>query len=208
VVGTSVVALIYILSTASVMGILSPGLLAHSNAPFADAAALLFGPAAGYVIGFAGAAACVGALNGWILLQGQMPLAAALDRLFPKMFRSRSGNGTPVRGIVISSVFVSVLLLLNSAESFVGKFTFVILLATLATLVPYLLSALAQLKFLIRERSGGGYAGPGVVAALAFAYSAWAVIGLGGYTIFWGLACIATGLPVFLWVRQRKRRLS
>jgi APA family basic amino acid/polyamine antiporter len=204
VVGTSVVALVYILSTASVMGILPRDVLARSNAPFADAAAMLFGSAAGYVVGFAGAAACIGALNGWILLQGQMPLAAALDRLFPKMFRSRSGNGTPVRGIVVSSVFVSVLLSMNYAAGFVEKFTFVILLATLATLVPYLLSALAQLKFLIRERKGGGLAGPVAVAALAFAYSAWAVVGLGGYTIFWGLACIATGLPVFLWMRHRK----
>ena len=205
IIGTSVVALVYILSTVSVMGILSPDVLAHSNAPFADAAEKLFGSAAGYIIAGAGVAACVGALNGWILLQGQMPLAAALDHLFPKIFRARSDNGTPVRGIVVSSTLVSVLLLMNYTEGFVEKFTFIILLATLATLVPYLVSALAQIKFLIRAQKGGQVAGPMLVAALALAYSAWAVIGLGGYTIFWGVVCIATGIPIFIRMRTRKR---
>ncbi len=208
IVGTSVVALVYIVSTVSVMGILSPDVLARSNAPFADAAAQMFGSAAGYIIAFAGVAACVGALNGWILLQGQMPLAAALDQLFPAMFRARSANGTPVRGIVVSSVLISILLLMNYTEGFVEKFTFVILLATLATLVPYLLSALAQIKFLIREKKGGQVAGPMLVAALALAYSAWAVIGLGGYTIFWGVVCIATGIPVFVWMRRGRSRTA
>ena len=206
IIGTSVAALVYILSTVSVMGILSPDTLAHSNAPFADAAARLFGSAAGYIVAFAGVAACVGALNGWILLQGQMPLAAALDHLFPGMFRARSGNGTPALGIVVSSICVSGLLLMNYTEGFVEKFTFVILLATLATLVPYLVSTLAQLKFLFREGNGTRIAGSVIVAALAFAYSAWAVIGLGAYTIFWGVVFIGTGVPVF--VRMRRRRIT
>ncbi len=208
IIGTSVVAIVYVLSTVSVMGILPPDVLAKSNAPFADAAALHFGSAAGYIIAFAGVAACVGALNGWVLLQGQVPLAPALDHLFPKLFGARSANGTPVRGIVISSVLVSILLMMNYAEGFVEKFTFVILLATLATLIPYLMSALAQMKFLIREKQGGLLAGPGVVAALAFVYSAWAVVGLGGYTIFWGIVCVATGIPVFVWMRMRRRNAS
>ncbi len=204
VIGTSIVALVYILSTVSIMGILSPADLAHSNAPFADAAAKLFGSAAGYIIAGAGAVACIGALNGWILLQGQMPLAAALDHLFPKRFRALSKNGTPARGIVVSSVCISALLLMNYTEGFVEKFTFVILLATLATLVPYLVSTLAQLKFVYQAKNGVGLARLGIIAALAFLYSAWAVIGLGSYTIFWGIVLISTGIPIFIWMRVRR----
>ena len=52
-----------------------------------------------------------GALNGWILLQGRVPLAAAQDGLFPEAVRRRHGKrGTPVFGLVVSSVLVSVLM--------------------------------------------------------------------------------------------------
>ena len=158
------------------------------------------------IIAGAGAVACIGALNGWILLQGQMPLAAALDHLFPKGFRSRSKTGTPVWGIVLSSVFISILLMMNYTEGFVEKFTFVILLATLATLVPYLISTLAQLKFLFRAKDRAGVIRLGIIAAAAFLYSVWAVIGLGAYTIFWGIVLIATGIPVFIWMRLRREQ--
>lgn len=203
--GTSIAAAVYILSTVSIMGILSPADLSLSNAPFSDAAARLFGPAAGYVVAGAGAVACIGALNGWVLLQGQMPRAAALDGLFPRRFRVLSRTGTPVHGTVISSLLVSVLLLMNYMEGFVAKFTFVILLATLATLVPYLVSTLAQLKFALAAKDRTGQAGLGLIAALAFLYSAWAVAGLGGPTILWGIALMATGIPIFIWMRTRSR---
>ncbi len=206
VVGTSIAALIYILSTVSIMGILSPHDLAHSDAPFADAAARMFGPAAKYIVAGAGAIACIGALNGWILLQGQMPRAAALDNLFPRRFSALSRTGAPLQGIVFSSVCVSALLLMNYTKGFVEKFTFVILLATLATLVPYLVSALAQLKFEFQASHRPGLTGLGAIATLALLYSGWAVLGLGAYTIFWGLVLIATGVPVFIWMRRRKPR--
>ena len=50
-----------------------------------------------------------GALNGWILIQGRVPLAAAQDGLFPKPFAQVSGTRkTPVVGLVASSVLLSV----------------------------------------------------------------------------------------------------
>lgn len=203
--GTIVAALIYVLSTVSIMGLLSPAELAGSHAPFADAATRLFGSTAGYVVACAGAVACVGALNGWVLLQGQMPRAAALDGLFPGRFRALSGSGVPVLGTVVSSACISALLLMNYMEGYVEKFTFAILLATLATLVPYLASALAQLKFIVQARHRPGLTGLAIVAVLAFLYSAWAVVGLGAYTIFWGVVMLATGVPLFAWMRARPR---
>ncbi|MBL7961132.1 amino acid permease, partial [bacterium] len=164
------------------------------------------GSSAGYIVACAGVVACIGALNGWILLQGQMPLAAALDDLFPKKFRALSKTGTPAFGIIISSVLISLLMLMNYAESFVDKFTFVILLATLATLIPYLLSTLAQLKFVYKAKDRKKLVKLVIITVLAFLYSAWAVIGLGAYTIFWGIVLIATGVPVFIWMRARRMR--
>jgi basic amino acid/polyamine antiporter, APA family len=68
------------------MGVLPAGALASSNAPFADAARQMFGGWAGNAVAIGAIVSAFGALNGWILLQGQIPLAAARDRLFPASF--------------------------------------------------------------------------------------------------------------------------
>ncbi|MFC2103329.1 amino acid permease [Bacteroidota bacterium] len=202
--GTLIAAFVYILATVSVMGIISPAELSHSNAPFADAATLLWGSAAGYIVAAAGAVACFGALNGWILLQGQMPLAAAIDNLFPMRFANLSKAGTPVFGLILSSVLISLIMMMNFTQGLVEKFTFVILLSTLATLVPYLFSTLAQLKFIYLTRDNKKLIKLLIVTILAFLYSVWAVIGLGVYTIFWGVVFISSGIPIFVWMRSRK----
>ena len=86
-----------------------------------------------------------GALNGWILLQGRVPLAAAEDGLFPRRSpgctasaRRRSSGWSSRRCCVTG------LMLMNYTKGLVDAFTFVILLATLTTLVPYAFSAAAQ----------------------------------------------------------------
>src|SRR6188768_578912 len=56
----------------------------------------------------------LGALNGWILLQGRIPLAAAEDGLFPKQFAKVHGKRrTPVFGLVVSSVLLTGLMFAN-----------------------------------------------------------------------------------------------
>ena len=71
---------------------------------------------------------CFGALNGWILLQGQLPLAAAVDGLLPRVFARVSPRGTPVAGLVISSVLVTLVVATNYTRGLVNAFTFIILL--------------------------------------------------------------------------------
>jgi len=204
--GTLIAAFVYIFATVSVMGIISPTDLSVSNAPFADAAAQVWGSVAGYVVAAAGVVACFGALNGWILLQGQIPLAASIDKLFPKRFANLSKAGTPVFGLVLSSVLISIIMMMNFTKGLVEKFTFVILLATLATLVPYLFSTLAQLKFIYLTRNNKKLIKLLIITILAFLYSVWAVIGLGMYTIIWGVIFIATGIPIYFWMSRRRTK--
>jgi APA family basic amino acid/polyamine antiporter len=186
------------------MGIISPTDLSISNAPFAEAAAKLWGSVAGYVVAGAGVVACFGALNGWILLQGQIPLAAAIDNLFPNRFANLSKTGTPIFGLILSSFLISLIMMMNFTQGLVEKFTFVILLSTLATLVPYLFSTLAQLKFIYLTRNSKKFIKLLIITVLAFLYSVWAVIGLGIYTVILGVVFIATGIPIFVWMRSRR----
>ena len=93
---------------------------------------------------------------------------------------------------------------MNFTQGLVEKFTFVILLATLATLVPYLFSTLAQLKFIYLTRNNKKLIKLLIITTLAFLYSVWAVIGLGIYSVFWGTIFIATGTPIYVWMRTRR----
>ena len=190
------------------MGILPNSRLAVSTAPFADAGSLVWGSWAGSLIALGAAISAFGALNGWILLQGQMPRAAALDGLFPQVFRRVSKRGTPVLGLVISSLLATGLMALNFTSSLVEQFTFIILLATLSTLVPYAFSAVAELVIFVRERErfvGERLVGSSLIAILALLYSVWAIVGSGTRTVFWGFILLAAGVPVFWWQARNRR---
>ena len=144
-----------------------------------------------------------GALNGWVLLAGQLPLAVAQDGLFPRVFARVAGNGTPVAGLLIAGVLTTVLVALNYTRGLVDLFTFFILLSTLNTLVPFVFSSLAV--FLLRRRDERASRVPGglaVTAALAFLYSLWAIGGAGQETIYWGFLLLICGLPVYVFVTR------
>jgi APA family basic amino acid/polyamine antiporter len=209
--GTIATAAVYILSTMAVMGVIPLDRLAVSTAPFADAASRLWGGPAAYLVAVGAAISSFGALNGWILMQAQVPMAAARDGLFPAFFGKLSRRGTPVMGLIVSSSLVTVLMAMNFTKGLVERFTFIILLSTLATLIPYLFTAAAELAVRLRapRTAGEGVtatAGRGVVilALLAFLYAFWAIGGAGQEAVYWGFLLLLAGIPVYLWtVRGR-----
>ncbi len=209
VIGTAIAAVVYILGTVAVMGVLSSGALAGSSAPFADAAENMWGAWAGDAVAVGAVISAFGALNGWILLQGQVPMAAARDRLFPAAFGRTTRSGAPVFGLVVSSVLVTVLMAMNYTKSLVDQFTFVILLATLTTLVPYAYSAAAEVMLMITDRaafSARRLAVDATVAGLAFAYSLWTIAGAGYQVVFRGFMLLMAGVPVYVFMKWRGLR--
>jgi APA family basic amino acid/polyamine antiporter len=206
IIGTVVTAIVYILGMVAVMGVIPPATLANSGAPFSDAAQKMFGGWATDLVTICAIAATFGALNGWILIQGQVPMAAARDKLFPKPFAKTSRNGTPVFGLVVSSVLVTLLMFMNYTKSLTDQFTFIILLATLTTLVPYAFSAMAELMLFITDRaafSARRLTKDGIIASLAFAYSLWAIAGSGYEVVFKGFMLLMAGIPVYVFVKWR-----
>jgi APA family basic amino acid/polyamine antiporter len=143
-----------------------------------------------------------GALNGWALLVGQLPLAVARDGLFPRVFAQVSTRGTPVRGMLIAGVLTTILIALNYTRGLVDLFTFFILLSTLNTLIPYVFSSLAV--FLMKRRTALARR-MAVTATLAFVYSLWAMAGAGQETVYWGFLLLMSGLPVYVLVSRVTR---
>lgn len=202
-IGTSITIIVYILSSVAIMGIIPPETLAQSNAPFADAAVFFWGEPARYFVAAGAVISTLGALNGWILIQGQIPLAAAQDNLFPKVFGKLNRNGSPITGIIISSILVSFLMLLNYSKSLVGAFTFMMKLSTLSVLTPYLFStaSFAILVLLKREKN---IVGKLTIALLAFIFSIWVIIGCGQEIVFYGFILLMIGIPFYVWLQRNK----
>ena len=196
-VGTTLTAAIYIASTIGVMSLLPTDALGASTAPYADAARVAAGHWASQAVAAGAAISCFGALNGWILLAGQLPLAVARDGLFPRIFGRTSSRGTPAAAMVIGGILTTVMVCLNYTRGLVELFTFLILLATLNTLIPYAFSSMAV--FVLPGRAGRPLTAAGKAgAAIAFAYSLWAMAGAGAETIYWGFLLLMAGLPVYV----------
>lgn len=205
--GTVFSTLVFVASCSAVMGILNPTSLAHSAAPFADAAQLLWGKVGYYAIASAAALACLGALNGWILLQGQIPHAVAKDGLFPAFFGHENRRGAPAKALILSSVLMSLMVCLNYSDSLQEQFKKMILLATLANLIPYLFSSIAEAVWLWRAQRLAWPAHLGLVfrSLLTFALVAGAIMGTGWQTIGSGLILLGAGLPIYGWLIWKQR---
>jgi basic amino acid/polyamine antiporter, APA family len=211
--GTGAATIMYLISSIALFGMIATPVLAKSTSPFADGANAIFGgTGGGKLIAIVAMVSIAGVLNGWILLQGRVPYAAAEDGLFPEEFAQLDGKRqTPVFGIVVSSVLITLLLALNFEQkgSVVDLFTNVIILATLTALIPYAFSAAAEVYLFVVDRdafSGVNLARSTVIATLALAYSAWAIWGAGFKPVTEGTMLLLAGFPVFIWVRWRQSR--
>jgi basic amino acid/polyamine antiporter, APA family len=204
VVGTLLAALIYLVSTAGVMNLIDPATLGHSTAPFADAARILAGDRAAALVALGAAISCFGALNGWVLVVGQIPLAVARDGLFPGVMGRLSRRGTPSLAMIVSACLSTALVAMNYSRGLVALFTFIILLATLSTLIPYTFCSLAG--FILHRRDGRltWSSGATIVSSLAFLYSMFALAGAGADTVFAGFLLLMAGLPVYAWIANPK----
>ena len=80
-----------------------------------------------------------------------------------------------------------------------------ILLATLATLLPYLLCSLARLMIAIKTQQSLSVIEV-AVCLLAAAFSIWTIMGTGMETIYWGGFLLMLGLPVHVWVKWRNNQ--
>jgi len=201
------VIVIYFLSSFVVMGLIPGESLANSQAPFADAAVKIWGDWAAYGIAVGAIISTVGALNCNVLLTGQMPMAAAIDGLFPKAFGRLSRTGAPVFALVASGILGGVLMIASYSKGFVAAFTFMILLSTLAVVIAYAFSALAELKFTHNDKTipGAKKIRNVLIAILALGFSIFLIISAGTETIMYAGILILAGVPVYLYLQRQNK---
>jgi len=204
--GTLITTVVYILGTIAVMGMVPLGELAISPAPFADAMGVMTGELGRGLVAGGAAIAAFGALNGWILIVGQLPKATAKDKLFPGIFKKENKKGVPVYGMLIGSALASLVMLMNYTEGLVEQFRFLILLGTMIAVVPYLFSAAAYVSILLEKKlPSQPWLGIYGMGSLAFSYSLWAIFGAGEESVFWGFILLMLGIPFYVFVKWKNK---
>jgi basic amino acid/polyamine antiporter, APA family len=206
-IGTVVTAVICVIACTTVLLLVPAATLAESNAPFVDLTSHYWGASAGKLVAVIAAISAFGALNGWILLQGELPRAMAQSGVFPRIFARESARQTPTFGLCFGSVVATLLVLANYQKSMVGVFTFMALLSTTACLVMYALCSAALLRLQWTGALTGARRGAvplAIVGIVATAYSLWAIVGAGADAVLWGAALLLAGVPLYYWLRSSR----
>jgi len=188
-VGTTIVAILYLSSSTAVALLLPVNQVVGSSAPYSDAIAGAWGEGAARATALCIAVSAWGCLNAGTLAAGELVLAMANNHDLPRWLAWTRKNGTPVPAQIFCSALTIVVVLLNSSKDLAGIYTFVILLATVGTLTMYFFGALAAFKKttgLLRE----------TVIALGLAFAIFAFWGSGATALGWNIVLIAGGLAI------------
>ena len=141
--GVLIAALVYVLSTTAIMGIIPNEELRHSTAPFADATMRAIGPVGAALMSICAIMKAAGCLGGWTLTNAQAALAAAQDGLFPAAFCKLNGRGVPALGLVLVSILMTGVLLVTLSPEIGSAFTVLADISVLLVLTPYIFAAVA-----------------------------------------------------------------
>ena len=151
IVGTLLVAVIYIFSSIVIMGVVPPQALAQSKAPFADAAQIIFGGNWYIVISIAASIVCLGTLNAWVLTSGQIALGAAYDGHLSKLFTIKNSHGAPKWGLIVSSLGMIPILIVTLNQDLIAQVNLIIDVSVTAFLFVYVTVGLKLYQAFLEE---------------------------------------------------------
>jgi APA family basic amino acid/polyamine antiporter len=214
VLGTGLSAILYLLVTAAVMGLVPHGALVGNGAPFVDAFQAMFSQIswAGKFVAALAVISGLGALNGWTLVTAEMPWAAAKDGLFVPQFAKTYRDGTPWFGILVSTVVASALMAFAySGKSGLTVFTYLVDLSVVTVAIPYFISACAQLAYLVSRRrivNGWRLGRDLLVATLSVLFSLWVAFTAGYQSVYQAMLLLLVGIPIYAFLKARRERLG
>ena len=202
--GTLGAAVIYILSTTVIQGIVPNAELAESSGPFGLAFAKMFNPAIGQVVMALAAMACIGSLLGWQFTLASTAKDAADANMFPQAFAKVTVAGAPIIGMVIMGVVQSVMALSTMSPDLSKQFAALVNLAVVTNVVPYVI-ALSALFVQMRDArvEPGVFRRNAFVAVVAMLYSVYALYASGKDAVMGGMLVMGIGYIVYGFIAPR-----
>ena len=187
--GTALTGLLYLLVCSFVTLMLPEALVASSPAPLATFVEYYWSAEAAALVSVFAIISCVGAVNGWVLMQGELPRNMADRKMLASWWGQTDSAGTPRRALIASSMIATVCLILNSSRSMQGIYEFMLLLSTSSALWLYLACALAAWQMKVVR----------LFALTGAAYAVWMLWGAGLEASGWSLVLMVAGYPLYWW---------
>jgi len=212
--GTAASAILYVLVSAAVMGLVAHKALVNNGSPFVNAFQNMFsqGAWAGKFIAAVAVVSGIGALNGWTLIVTETSRAIAQDDLFPRPFAWTDRNETAWFGIVVGTLLPSLLMLWRyTASSGLTVFTYLVDLTVVTVAIPYFFSAIAQLTYLVSQRrkvQGWALARDLTVAGTSVLFSMWVTFASGYQVVYQAFVVVLVGLILYAFLNARRQRLG
>jgi APA family basic amino acid/polyamine antiporter len=212
--GTAASAILYVLVTAAVFGLVPHHALVNNGSPFVNAFQGIFahGAWAGKFIAALAVVSGIGALNGWTLIVTETSRAIAQDDLFPRPFGWSDRKGTAWFGIVVGTALPSLLMLWRyNTSAGLTVFTYLVDLTVVTVAIPYFMSALAQLTYLVSRRrrvQGWQLARDLSVAGASVLFSMWVTFASGYQVVYQALLVILVGLVMYAFLNARRQGLG
>lgn len=197
--GTICVAIIYLINSFAIMGLINGDELANSKAPYVDAIKIMFPGNWHLIISVIAFIVCVGSLNAWVLASGQVALGLAENKLMPQFFTKKNRYDSPLWGIVISSLGTSILLIFTSSDNFAKQITSIIDFSVISFLFVYLACILAFLKFFIQEKSCYKL----LIGIIATIFCCWIVFETPIKTLLIASLFTVSGIPIYLFLYHK-----
>ncbi|WP_267221876.1 putrescine-ornithine antiporter [Dyella silvae] len=202
--GTLGAAVVYVLSTTVIQGIVPNKELAESTGPFALAYSQMFSPAVGSVIRALAILACLGSLLGWQFTIAQTAKTAAEDRLFPRFFAKVNKVAAPIMGMIVMGVVQTLLAFSTASPSLSKQFAVLVNLAVVTNVIPYIIS-LSALMFMMRKAqvSDHTFKLNTFVVTVAMLYSTYAIYASGMEAVLGGTIVLALTFVIYGFLAPR-----
>jgi basic amino acid/polyamine antiporter, APA family len=202
--GVIIVTIVYVLTSLNFVYLVPLGQVTSGETFAAQAGEVLFGRAGGLIFSLIVVVAVLGSITAVIMSAPRVYFAMARDGLFiPSVAVLHKRFETPARAIALQAVLASLLVVAGSFNEIVSYFVFVVI-------VFVGLSVAALFKFRREHPNGVRYTTPGypVTPIVFLVMIALLLVLLGGNNptqAFRGVAVVALGFPVYLFLYRNKR---
>lgn len=202
--GTLGAAVIYIVSTNVIAGIVPNLELANSTAPFGLAFAHMFDETIGKVIMGLMVMSCFGSLLGWQFTIAQVFKSSAEEGYFPAFFKKVTSKDAPIFGMVTITALQTLLSLMTISPSLNKQFNVLVDLAVVTNVIPYLLS-MAALAVLLKAENVAPqkYKTTVFVAFIGSLYSIYALYAAGEQAMLYGSIVTFIGWTLYGFVSYK-----
>lgn len=202
--GTLGAAVIYIVSTNVIAGIVPNLELANSTAPFGLAFAHMFDETVGKVIMGLMVMSCFGSLLGWQFTIAQVFKSSAEEGYFPAFFKKITSKDAPVVGMITITALQTLLSLMTISPSLNKQFNVLVDLAVVTNVIPYLLS-MAALAVLLKAENVAPqkYKTTVFVAFIGSLYSIYALYAAGEQAMLYGSIVTFIGWTLYDFVSYK-----